>query len=860
MKKIISSVLLFLVCVLSGAQNVYVEAPRVVTADEPFTITFNVDSDITPSDFQWDVGPDFRISWGPQTGSSTTVSIIQGKYTKKTQYSYSYLLTPKKAGKFNIPTASVTIKGKQYFSNSFMIEVLASDNVPDNNNSEPRSNQKSKDELYMKLILGSNDVYIGQPVTAVLKLFTNTDIAGFENFKFPVFQGIWNKETYSPTNISFERENVNGKIMNTTVLKRYSLIPQQAGTIKIAPAELVCIIYSSNPSRGLSILDSFFEDNVSTARKRVVSSPVTLNVKPLPGNAPESFNGAVGKNFTIKGSVSSSSIKSNEAGTLSLKITGEGNMSLLELPKVSFPSSFEVYDAKVSDKTDAGSGGTKGSKVFEIPFIPRGTGKYEIPKVDFTYFDVSSGKYHTISTGEFDIEVEKGNAVTEESESVSMPQRKGVKTIGEDIRFIDTGGASLSEGIKYFVLSPLYMVLVLVFVSAFALVVFRIKYSRKKNSDVAALRTSRASKVARKRLMKAKRFLDQSMPHEFYEELYKALLGYVSDKWNLKIEDMSKDNMENILNKYVPENMTGDYIDLLNSCEYSRYTPNINLDSMNGDYEKAVSLLTGLNEFVSKGKKKASHLLMAVFLLLLPFASSGAAVTHSDSLWNKGKEEYKKGNWEIASENWKKIEDAGLSSPSLFYNMGNAYFKQEKYSKAILYWERCLKIDPSHKDAAYNLELSNDFIKDNIQPVPEFVLKTIFKKICYLLKSDTWAILSLLSFAMFLVGMAFFLLSYDKKIKKTGFYSSLLVSFPLFVILLIFAQWQKMDFYLEKKAVIMKDAVPVKSSPADKAAKDLFILHEGTKVDILDESGGCYKISLADGRQGWIIFDAAEII
>lgn len=264
-----------------------------------------------------------------------------------------------------------------------------------------------------------------------------------------------------------------------------------------------------------------------------------------------------------------------------------------------------------------------------------------------------------------------------------------------------------------------------------------------------------------------------------------------------------------------------------------------------------------------KGKKSnhaSKTAAMAImFMLVIPFSASAAGDAYIDSLWTGATAAYAEGRWEDAIDGYTAISRSGLESADLYCNIGSAYFKAEDYPHAVLYYERALKLDPSCSDARYNLEVVSGFIQDRIDPVPEFVLKTWTKSVCYILDSDAWAALFIVFLLLAGLMTVVLVLSSRTAWKRTGFFSGI-VFLLLAVASVSFSLWQRSDYMRADRAVVMRPVTSVKSSPSDEASTDLFILHEGTSVRILDTVGDWNNIELADGRQGWIPSDDIEVI
>ena len=877
MRKLFIALFAFLAVQAFAQDGIKVETPGVVGLDEQFNVTFIIEGESKVNDFSWEPGDDFQVVWGPQRGSSTSINISGGKTVKSVQSTYTYILAPKVIGKFKLNAATAKVDGKQVSSISASVEVVAngaSSASRPSSGSSSSSGQSSSgttsdgdvsgEDLFMRLSLSRSSVVIGEPITATLKLYQRANVAGFEDAKFPTFNGFWSQETEAPTNIEFQRESYNDKIYNTAVLRKWVLIPQQAGQLKIDPAELVVLVNVRSSRRtSTSIFDSFFDDGYRTIRKRVTTPAVTVNVKALPAGAPASFGGGVGS-FSMDVKLSKDSLKTHEAASLIVTVSGKGNVALLEVPKISFPPDFEVYDTKTSQKTDKSTGGTTGSKTFEFPFIPRSHGDFAIGPVQYSYYDVNSGRYVTLTSPELTLSVAKGSGTENVSQGgtiIPSVERKGVRTLGEDIRFISTKKPSLDGSVHFFVASALYWVFVLALLLVAAAFWFTLRKMAARRADVAGARNRGATKMARKRLKTAGDFLSKNLYTAFYEELHKALLGFASDKLYMGMEDLDKDKIAaKFVEGGVSEENAARFTALLDACEYARYSPDSGHEAMSAHYEEAVSVISTIDSGMKrkKGSAPKASALITLLMFLIPFAGH-AAGSAADSLWTAGVDAYNEGLWDVAVASWSEIRAMGIDSEELCYNLGNAYYREGYNARAILFYERALKINPSYSEAAFNLEFVNGQIQDRIDPVPEFILKSLARKVCYAMSSNAWAGLSVLLLALTLVMLLLFLLSSGRDARRAGFF----LAVALFVLTLAsfgFARWQKADYQRNDGAIVMNPVASVKSSPSADTAKDLFVLHEGTKVTILDEVGTWKNIELSDGRQGWVRAGDIEVI
>ena len=872
--------LMFLLSALTGAaQTLKVEGPGVVAADETFRIVFTADGRM--SDFEWPGTDDFDVVWGPQKGSMSSTSIVNGKRTSTHQETVTYLLQPRKTGTFTLPGATASVDKNSVSSSTLKIEVVAAggqtqtQTQPQGNSSGSQSGQQTQPErrenndpavtgtvsnqdIFLRLTLNKTNVVKGEPITATLKLYTRTDIAGFEDIKFPTFNGFWSKETVTVNNLEFNRENVNGTIYNAALVRQYALIPQQSGTLTIDPAEMVCQLRVRTSSGSpLSIFDDFF-DQYQTIRKRISTPSIQVKVRDLPAGAPASFAGGVG-DFKVSAKMSKEGIKSNEAASLIVTISGNGNLSMLEAPKVDFPPDFEVYDLKSTDKTSAS--GTSGSKTFEFPFIPRSHGDFVIPSIEYTYYDNAHGKYVTTSTGDIPVSVEKGEEIAGGGVAVAGSNRQSVRSLSEDIRYIALGDGHLRKKDRFFAGSPLFYALMLAIFLAVFIVDRLLRFSRARRADVAGSKNRRANRMARARLKSAESYLKQGLGGAYYEELHKALTGYVSDKLMIPAADLSKDSIsEKLRERGVRDESIAALTGLIDQCEFARYAPESEQRQMENEYNEALNVISDIesqlkNPKAASGKKVAGATLL---VLLLSLALPAAAQEDVSSLWEKAGEAFAAGKWQNALNCYQMIEGEGLVSDDLYYNIGNTFLKLQDNAHAILYYERALKLNPSHADAAHNLEIVRQMTLDKIDEVPDFILVSWFHNLRQGLSANAWAWITLGLLLLAGILLTVFRSGAPRSLRKVSFILSCIV-LVLAIFTFIFSLQQKRAVTRQDSAIVTAPVCSVKSSPAE-GGKTVFVLHEGTKVRLLDDVGDWARIEIADGRQGWAQGSTFEII
>lgn len=866
MKRLITNAILLLTAAIALGQNkITVQAPEIVALDERFNVTFVISGRAEPSSFDWTPGNGFQLVWGPQKGSYHQRTTINGKSESSTQTTYTYVLMPKSTGTFTIPAASAKVKGESLTSDPLDIEVVASSSGKQGSQSQPRQGGSSSSsgsrsaatgdiddsDLFMRLNISKSSVVVGESLTATLKLYQRVNISGFEDARFPSFNGFWSQQLQAPSNIEFHRENLDGQIYNTAVLRSWTLIPQKAGNLVIDPAELVCQINVRTPRTQVgSIFDSFFQDDYRTVRKRITTPSVNIKVSPLPSGAPDSFGGGVGS-FKMSVSLTKDSLKTHDAASLRIVISGKGNLALLEAPKPVFPHDFETYDVKVTEG--------QGSRTFEFPFIPRSSGDFTFEPVQYSYYDVASRNYVTLSGPQIPVHVARGaNDVQQQVQGVPsniVNNRKDVKDIASDIRYVHTAVPHFGRQGHLFAGSPLYWIIFAALVLLSVCAYFVVRSVLRNRSDVVARRNRGAARMAAKRLSTARQFREKGLVTAFYEELHRALLGFVSDKFNIPAADMSHDGISaRFAESGLDESCAASFLSLLDACEFARYAPSSDNSSMKEHYNTAIDIIASIDNNMHRKSLQPHSFLIALlvsmsFTLLL--SPDAGAYEKADSLWISGTSAYSEGHWQQALECWTELEALSLESPHLYYNMGNAYFKLSDIPHAILYYEKALKLDPSDRDARYNLDYVSSLTVDRIESVPQFILAQWWKRFCYLMPSGLWASLSLLFLVIMLAGIVALLLSPSRGLRR-GSLIAAIVSLLFLSLCLSCSLYQSSRLRSLDGAVITAAVAPVKSSPAAGSSIDLFVLHEGTRVEVVEIAGNWYNIKLSDGRRGWL--------
>lgn len=566
---------LFLAQTLSG-QDLHVKAdyPRVVTAGEQFTIMWTINSG--GGEFS---GPSFEGFYklmGPQTSYSSSTQIINGKISQETSYSYVYYLQAMNPGKFVIPPATFRYKNKDYRSDSLYIEVIkngtsrqANANPKEQAGKEQTATEPGNgSDIFIMLTLSRNEVYLGEHIIASVKLYTKVNLSGLNEVKFPSFNGFLKENLETPPLTSLQRENVNGEIYGTGLVQQFLLYPQISGEITIEPIEITALMQQKSGQT-----DPFFGDffaSYQTIPKVIASLPVKIRVKPLPGNKPDDFSGIVG-NIAMNATINKDTINVNDALTYKITINGNGNLKLAATPVLKLSPDIEVYDPKVTDNITNNANGSAGQKIFEYLLIPRHYGDFTIPSITYTYFNTAKKEYEKLTTKEFRFYARKGadqGAVT----VYGGVSKEDVKYVGKDIRFIrtDTKNLKMSDEIlvsKHSFATAYGFALILFFG-----ILFIRREQVRRNSDLSIVRNRKAAKIAGKRLQKASSYLNSSAD-EFYEEILKALWGYLSDKLNIPVSELTKNNaIELLKSKGIDDYLINNLSVILDKCEFARFS------------------------------------------------------------------------------------------------------------------------------------------------------------------------------------------------------------------------------------------------------------------------------------------------
>jgi len=840
--------------VAAMAQTLTANAPSHVAVGEQFRLSYTVNTQDVNNFRVGDIPDAFEVLMGPSRSSQSSFQIINGHTSQSSSITFTYIVVAVKNGTFTIPAAHITADGNNISSGTLKITVSGQAQGGQGGGRQQQAQPQpraagtpiSGSDLFIRVSANKKRVHEQEPILLTYKVYTLVDLTQLEG-KMPELNGFHTQEVPLPQQKSFKIEQVNGRPYRTVTWSQYVMFPQITGKLKIPGITFNGIVVQQN--RNIDPFEAFFNGGSGyvEVKKQIQAPGIEIEVLPLPSR-PANFSGGVG-HFNISAQLENPEVKANDAVKLRVIVSGVGNLKLIKQPVVNFPKDFDRYDAKVTDKSKLTTNGVEGSMIYDFLAVPRHQGKYEIPPVEFTYYDTGSSSYKTVKTEGFTLNVLKGDGG---SSTVSdFTGQEDLKLLNKDIRYIKSGGAEQHALDDFFFGSTGYWIALAVLALTFIMLFVVFRQRAIENADIVGKRAGRANKVATKRLKKAARLMKDGQPSAFYDEVLRALWGFVGDKLNIPVEQLSRENISQQLeSRQVSADIIQQFIGAIDECEFARYAPGDVKGNMNKVYEAAMGAITQIATTMKKGRstKPAATLLL---LLLLPLTATAVTKAEADSA-------YAQGHYQQAARDYEALLKKGVST-DLYYNLGNAYYRMDEMPRAVLNYERALLLSPGDADVRFNLQMARSKTVDKITPESEMFFVTWYHSLINLTSVDGWAQMALIALAVAIVLALLYLFASPVWMRKVGFFGALLM-LVLFVAANFFAYAQKQSFVRRSGAIIMAPAVTVKSTPAEQGT-DLFILHEGTRVDITDGTMRQWKrIRLADGKEGWIETSQIEII
>ena len=564
-------------------------------------------------DFQVGSFEGFNVLYGPSTSRSSNISIVNGRTTQSSTVTFTYTVVPTSEGTLKVPAATVKVDGKAVKSGTANIEVLPASQQqsqqPQNQQQggNPRqqrqqqstssSGQISGSDLYMSVTANRKKIYEQEAVMLTYKLYTLVNIQQISG-DMPQIDGCHVQELERSAQMSLKYERVNGRNYGTAVWKQYVVFPQKTGKIKIPSITFDTQVEVQNHS--MDPFDIFFGGGSLSqmVRKQIVAPAVEIDVMPLPTPKPDNFSGAVGK-FSVSATLTPDQVNANDAATLRLVVSGQGNMKLMKAPTIRFPQDFEVYDPKENNKTTNTATGAKGNITYDYVVVPRHGGKFSIPPVEFCYFDPEQERYNTVKTDSFHLAVAKAKgqpvAYSREQEDLNV--------LSNDIRFIKLGEYTSEDEDDFFGTSSYWLTYLILF-AAFIAAFLWLRHQQKLNPNSWSVKGQKAGKVASRRLKKASKLLHTKDDAAFYDEVMRALLGYAGDKLSLPTNELNKENViSKLTSKGVEQEVVDSFIAVLSDCEFARYAPTADANlAKEKIYQQASDIITRMNASLKSHK------------------------------------------------------------------------------------------------------------------------------------------------------------------------------------------------------------------------------------------------------------------
>ena len=851
MKRLLLIIQIALVAIAVHAQTLSVHAPSHVQTGENFRLTYTVNTQNVGEFHVGNIPEGLEIITGPYTSSQSSFQMVNGHTSSSSSITYTFIICATKAGSYTISPAHINAGGKNIASHAAKITVSG---AAPSNNGAPRMHEDRDDrqahnagssigegDLFIRVSANKHRIHEQEPVVLTYKVYTLVDLTELEG-KMPDLTGFHTQEVKLSPQKSFHNEVVNGRNYRCVTWSQYVMFPQMTGKLEIPSITFNGTVVQQN--RNVDPFEAFFNGGSGYIEvKRSIKAPgVTIQVDPLP-QKPAGFSGGVG-HFNISAQLDKTTVKANDPATLRVVISGIGNLKLIKEPVVAFPKDFDKYDAKITDKTKLTPNGVEGNMIYDFLVVPRNQGKYTIPAIEFIYYDTSTNSYKTIRTQPFELIVEKGDG---SNASANYATAKD-----EDIHPIKTGKMKITgaEGIFN---STNYWLILCLLIAAFIVLLVVFRKRAIENADIVKLRSKKANKVATKRLRKADKLMRQNHYGEFYDEVLRALWGYVGDKLNIPVSELSRDNISERFHEHnVDEETITKFVGAIDECEYARYAPGDAAGNMNKTFTSAMSAITQIEDSMKNRKKINTHGWMLLLVaLLLPLTAN--AVTKAD-----GDNEYSRGNYQQAIRDYEELLKQ-TKSADLYYNLGNAYYRTDNITRAVLAYERALLLSPGDDDIRFNLQMARSKTIDKITPRSEMFFVTWYRALVNITSVDGWADIALLSMVLALILALVYLFASRMLFRKIGFFGGVAM-LTLFLLCNLFA-WHQHAILTERTgAIIVSSSATLKATPTQQA-KDNGVLHEGTRVDIIDDTMRDWKcVRLADGREGWLQSNKIEKI
>lgn len=839
----------------AAAQKVEVSAPHTVETGARFAITYTVNTQDVSHPSLGAIPAGLKLLAGPYVSEQSSFQVINGHASSSSSVQFSYVFEATRHGNVSVPAFHVTAGGRKVNAHAARLNVVGQDQEPSaqqpqagqsprNSSVTPRGGTSAKsqdDDLFITVTASKKHALEQEPILITYKVYSKLNLTQLVG-KMPDVKGAHTQEVKLPQQKTLQPDTYNGETYRSTVWCQYVVYPQATGKLHIPSITFDGVVQEED--RSFMSMGGYNEE-----RRTITAPSIDIQVDALPAK-PKTFGGGVGR-FNLSAQPGQTTVKAGDPFTLRLVIGGAGNLKLIQQPTVSFPKTFDVYDTKVTDKTRLTASGVEGNMVYDYTAVPRREGRLTIPAVEWTYYDTNTHQYKTLRTAPITLNVTKGDGLDADAADYTAQQKL-------DIRPITRKAATVRSLSDAFFDSFLYWTTLGVLFFIFIALLLRFHQRALERADIVKMKSKNASKTADKRLRKAHRLMEGGRTDRFYEEVLKALWGYVSNRLNMKREQLTHDNIaEKLSARKVPADIIDNFIKAIDECEFERYAPGDAKGNMNRTITAAKSAIMQIEEALAAAKKasraaRRSGYTVTLLMLLLPLTASALTKQNGDA-------EYAKGNYQQAIADYQAVLLSQGASAEVYYNLGNAYYRADNLPQAILAYERALQLSPGNSDARFNLELARTKTIDKVVPMPEMFVVTWWRAVVNLASADQWGIVSIVSLALVIVLVLLFLFANQMLVRRMSFYGGVLF-FVVFVLAVVFGFQQQSAVENRRGAIVTSPTVSVRKTPAT-TAEETFVIHEGTRVDIEDKSMRLWReVKLADGRQGWVLARQIEEI
>lgn len=851
---------LLLVSMSVSAQTITVNAPSQVAEGENFRLSYTINTQDVEEFRAGNIPSGLDVIAGPYRSERSSYSMVNGYTSSSSSITFTYILYASKKGSYSISAAHASVNGKNIGSKPIKI-IVRGGNGRNGGNGAPRMHEEDEEggdmsaydsngsakDLFIRVSASKQKVYEQEPLLLTYKVYSRARLSQIEA-KMPELTGIHTQEIKLPNEFPSRIERVNGKNYRCTTFGQYLIFPQVTGTVEIPTFTCKAIVTQRN--RNVDPVEAFLNGGSGyiEIEKKLSAPAIKLTVSSLP-KRPANFSGGVGK-FSVSATANHQSVAAGTPLSIRVVVSGRGNLKLIKQPTLSLPKNFDVTDPKITDHTKVTAAGTEGSMVYDFLVIPQNMGQYTIPAVEFVYFDLDSQKYVNAKSSPINLKVTKGNG--KNSEIYVFDSKEN------DIRPIHSeADGNVMSASTYFGSPIYYMSLGLVCIMA--LLVFLVLRKRMEmQSDFLSTRQRKANGIAVKRLQKAYRLMSQGDNIHFYDEVLRALWGYVGDKLRMPVEELSRDNISEKLRTIGIElNTIEMFLNSLDTCEYERYAPGDPEGNMNKTYQSAMEAIQNIEEKMKNPGligKLFSHrycLMVCLILWMTPMGIMGWTKETADMT-------YKKGDYQEAIHAYRELIKR-TPNATLYYNLGNAYYRMNNLPQAILAYERALKLDPSDDDILFNLNFVKSKTIDKIVPIDRFFLVDWYWNLVTSMSIDAWGTLSVVLLVVFFGALMTRLFNGSERIRSlshTVCYTCLVGC----VMSVVAAYSYRAKMSDENGAIVITPSIRLLKTPTNDAAQT-GVVHEGTKVFITDRDlKGWLGVRLEDGREGWISEQQVELI